>query len=246
MSEDRLSVIVRPLPKVVFFYLTWIASGVFAAWPGMPGAGLIWMAAFFFNLLVISFDFNEERSIIFVLGMIVALLGMLYAGWLGAVSAFVIDLAPAMNRTFYGMVFGGLTTVFLFVWLNARFNYWEFRPNEVIHRYGVFPKMKRYSTDGLRWEKTVPDMLERVLLGAGRIVITTPLEDQPMIIDHVVRIGSVDDRIANIMGVRRVVATTADGTPVQPEAPAPAPAPTPAPAPPPADKPEDASGPASS
>ncbi len=212
MSEDPLSVIVRPLPKVVFFYLTWIASGLFALLPELPGADLAWMAVFFFNLLVISFDFNEERSIIFVLGVVVGGLVMLYAGWLGAVSVWFASLAPEMNRVFHAMVFGGFTLIFASVWLNARFNYWEFRPTEVIHRYGIFPKMKRYSTDGLRWEKSVPDILERILLGAGRIIITTPLEDAPMVIDHVLRIGTVDDRIANIMGVRRVVATTMPGS----------------------------------
>ena len=69
-TKGALRVIVRPLPKIVFFYLTWILSAVFGLWPATPDStiGLIWMGAFFFNTLVISFDFNEERSLIMVLG----------------------------------------------------------------------------------------------------------------------------------------------------------------------------------
>jgi len=215
-GNDPLRVVVRPLPKVVFFYLTWIASLVCAAITGLSGAeaagsgahataGLIWMGVFFFNVLVISFDFNEERSLAAVLAVIVVILGLLYLGWLGAVGTWVAGLKPVMNSTFYWMVFLGFSLIYFFVWLNTRFNYWVFRPNEVVHHYGVFPKMKRFSTEDLRWDKEVPDVLERLLLGAGRIILTTPHERVPIVIEHVPRIGSLDDRIADILGVKAVV-----------------------------------------
>jgi len=204
-SRDDLRVIVRPLPKVVFFYLTWLLSGVCAIINPGSTMGLVWMGVFFFNALVISFDFNEERSLILVLGAVAVVLGLLYMGVLGSVSHWFTSLAPVMNRTFYMMMFGGFSVLFLFVWLNTRFNYWEFRPNEVVHRYGIFPKMKRYSTEDMRWDKTVPDMLERLLLGTGTIILTTPHERHPVVLDHVFKIGSIDDKIADILGVKAVV-----------------------------------------
>ena len=206
-TKGALRVIVRPLPKIVFFYLTWILSAVFGLWPATPDStiGLIWMGAFFFNTLVISFDFNEERSLLMVLGGAATLLGLLYFGVLGSVSHWFIELSPTMDRTFYWMMFGGFSAVFFFVWLNTRFNYWEFRPNEVVHRYGIFPKMKRYSTEDMRWDKTIPDMLERLLMGTGTIILTTPHERHPIILNHVPRIGSIDDQIADILGVKAVV-----------------------------------------
>jgi len=212
---DQLRVIIRPLPKVVFFYLTWLTSLIMGVLPGDPGPtlGLIWMSVFFFNLLVISFDFNEERSVIFLLGGIASVLGLLYFGVLGSVGAWFLDLGPAMNRTFYWMMFSGFSLVFACVWLNTRFDYWEFRPNEVVHRYGIFPKMKRYSTEDMRWDKTVPDMLERLMLGTGTIMLTTPHERHPVVLDHVARIGSIDDRIADILGVKAVVQRDASHTP---------------------------------
>jgi hypothetical protein len=207
IGASALRIVVRPLPKVVFFYLTWIVSLVCALWPGEPGPalGLTWVGVFFFNALVISFDFNEERSVIFVLAGIVTALALLYFGVLGSVGGWITSLSPVMNSTFYWMTFVGFTAIFGFVWLNTRLDYWEFRPNEVVHRYGIFPKMKRYSTEDMRWDKDIPDMFERLLLGTGTIVLTTPHERHPVVLNHVMRIGAIDDRIADILGVKAVV-----------------------------------------
>ncbi|RMH05489.1 MAG: hypothetical protein D6702_00180 [Planctomycetota bacterium] len=201
------------MPKVVFFYLTWIASlacaliATVASDGGPPEGplGLIWVGVFFFNLLVISFDFNEERSLIAVFGLIAAVLALLYFGVLGSVGTWLSSLRPAMDATFYWLVFAGFSLIYAVVWLNSRFDYWIFRPNEVIHRYGIFPKMKRFSTEDLRFDKEVPDVLERLLLGAGRLILTTPHEKHPVVIEHVLRIGRIDDEIAEILGVKAVV-----------------------------------------
>jgi len=203
--RDDLRVVVRPLPKIVFFYPTWLMSAFCAIFHGAPGVDLFWMVVFFVNLLVIAFDFNEERSLILTLAVFSGLLGSLYLGWLGPISTWAMALEPSMNAVFYMMTFVGFSVIFLFVWIKTRFDYWEFRPNEVVHRYGIFPKMKRYSTEDMRWDKTVPDVLERLMLGTGTIMLTTPHESHPVVLEHVMRIGSIDDRIADILGVKRVV-----------------------------------------
>ena len=41
--------------------------------------------------------------------------------------------------------------------------------------------------------------------GTGTIMLTTPHERHPVVLDHVARIGSIDDRIADILGVKAVV-----------------------------------------
>ena len=210
-----LRVIVRPLPKAVFFYLTWIGSFVCAIVSGLASGdaspegplGLIWMGVFFFNLLTIAYDFNEERSLAFFLGIVATVLALLYFDVLGSVSDWFGGLRPMMNSTFYWMIFAGFTVVFFGIWLNSRLDYWEFRPNEVVHRYGIFPRMKRFSTEDMRWDKEIPDVLERILLGSGRIILTTPHEKHPIVIQHVVRIGKVDDQITDILGVKAVVQT---------------------------------------
>jgi len=207
--DDSLRVIVRPLPKVVFFYPIWIISlvcGLLFGGDPSPNVGLAWMAVFFFNLLVISFDFNEERSLVLILTSVVALFCALFFGVLGSVSTWFLSLQPQMNSVFFLMVFTGFSVVFFFVLLKTRLDYWEFRPNEVVHRYGLFPKMKRYSTEDMRWDKTVPDLLERLLLRSGTIILTTPHEKQPVVLEHVPGIGKLDDRIADLLGVKQVVA----------------------------------------
>jgi hypothetical protein len=65
--------------------------------------------------------------------------------------------------------------------------------------------MKRFSTESLRWDKVIPDVMERLMLGTGQIILTTPHEKHPIIIDHVMRIGHIDDQIARILGVKQVV-----------------------------------------
>jgi hypothetical protein len=207
-TASSLEIIVRPLPKVIFFYPIWIVSMFFALFPE-PGAlsGQLWMGLFFFNLLVIAADFNEERSLIMGLTGVATVLALLYFDVLGSVGGWFANLQPVMNQTFYALIFGGLSLIYLLVWIRSRFDYWTFRPNEVVYRYGLFPKMKRYSTEDLRWDKEIPDVLERLLAGSGRIILTTPHERHPVIIEHVVRIGKIDDKIADLLGVKAVVHT---------------------------------------
>jgi hypothetical protein len=214
VSHD-LRVLVRPLPKVVFFYATWIVSLVCAVVVGFAGSveetptwvGQLWVWTFFFNVLVISFDFSEERSLIAVLGVIASSVLLMYFNVLGPVSHWFGTLIPKMNSTFYWLVFTGFSIIYGLVWLNTRLDYWVIRPNEVIHRYGIFPKVRRYGTDDMRVDKTVPDMLEKLLLGTGQLVLTTPHESHPIVLNHVARIGSIDNRIADILGVKAVIHT---------------------------------------
>ena len=110
-----------------------------------------------------------------------------------------------MNANFYYTMFGLFSIVYLVVFLKTRFDYWEFRHNEVIHRRGVFADIKRYSTEDLRWFKEVPDVLERILAGSGRMILTTPRETHPIVIEHVLGISRIDEQVADILGVKRVI-----------------------------------------
>jgi hypothetical protein len=205
-------VVVRPMPKVVFFYLTWLASLAFgiiakAAEPDPAHLGTIWMAIFTFNLLVISFDFGEVVSIAVLFFLLMLFFAGLYFDFLGFFGTFLRDLDIWMNASFYFATFAVFTVIYALVMIKSRFDYWEFRHNEVLHRTGLFGEIKRYSTEDLRWFKQVPDVLERVLLRSGRMVLTTPREVTPMVIENVIGIESVDERIAEILGTKRVTVT---------------------------------------
>lgn len=209
-TGTHMSVIVRAYPKVIFFWLTWLFSLV-AALLVRPAAesvgthlGTVWMCVFAFNLLVISFDFTEIISLLVLALIAVLIFAGLYFNFLGFVGAFFRNLDLYMNAAFYWTVFGLFSLIYLFVFVRTRFDYWEFRYNEVIHRRGLFADLKRYSTDDLRWFKEIPDVLERVLCGSGRMILTTPREPQPIVIEHVLGIGAIDEKVADILGTKRV------------------------------------------
>jgi hypothetical protein len=204
-------VVVHPMPKVLFFYLTWLASLAFGIVAQMAGdsqpahLGAIWIGIFAFNLMVISFDFTEVTSFAVAFLILAVVFAGIAFGFLGKIGAFLGSLQAEMNPAFYFTIFGLFTVIYVMVFIRSRFEYWEFRQNEVLHRKGVFGEIKRYSTEDLRWFKEVPDVLERILLRSGRMVLTTPREPAPMVIEHVIGIGTVDDRIAEILGEKRVV-----------------------------------------
>lgn len=200
-----LKVIVRPLPKVVFFYLTWLASLACATLDGLfPSEvlGLAWMAIFIFNLTTIAFDFTADRFFMLLAGLCAVGYGFYHYSLSQPVEDFLRAANPVMNQGFYWVMFALFSVVYACVWLQTRVNYWEFRPNEVIHRTGVFSRAKRYRPELIKWDKMVPDILERILLGTGTMVLSTTQEDKPVILEHVVGIGSIDDRIARVLNVQ--------------------------------------------
>ena len=119
----------------------------------------------------------------------------------GSIQSWLLALNPMMNQGFYWIMFVTFTVIYLFVWANTRVNYWEFRPNEVIHRYGFFSKAKRYRPELIRWDRVMPDVMERLLLGTGTMVLTTSQEPHPLVLEHVPGVSRVDERIAAVLGV---------------------------------------------
>lgn len=209
VANMPLRVRIRSLPKVIFFYPVWIfalvCALVMSADPAAQWPGLSWMLLFTLNLFIIAFDFTEERTLIFVLGGVAVVLGLVLAGALTDVMGFLTSLKPMMNALFYWMMFVVFGLIFLIAFIGSRMDYWEITPNEIVHRYGVFRRMRRFSTESLRWDKIIPDVMERVMLGTGTIIMTTPYEKHPIVIDHVLRIGKIDEQIAHVLGVKQVV-----------------------------------------
>ena len=162
------------------------------------------MCIFAFNLIVIAFDFTEVISLLLMALIAVLIFAGLYFDFLSFIGDFFAKLELEMSSRFYYTMFGLFSIIYFFVFLKTRFEYWEFRHNEVIHRRGVFADIKRYSTEDLRWFKEVPDVLERIICGSGRMILTTPREQHPIVIQHVLGINRIDEQVADILGIKRV------------------------------------------
>ena len=211
MADDKTQppasarVVVRPLPKVVFFYMTWLGALACALLDGLFPAevlGMTWMGIFLFNLATISFDFTLDR--LFILILFCGLIGgaLYHFGIPTEVKTFLLSLNPVMNQGFYWLIFGIFSLLYIAVFFHTRVNYWEFRPGEIVHREGLFMRTKRYPAAQARWDRVVPDILERLILGTGTMILTTSKEEPPVILEHVLGIGSIDDRIADVLRIQ--------------------------------------------
>lgn len=219
LSHESTTVIVRPYPKIVYLYLTWLASIVCGVLqPALPAGkvleeatirhsalvGRIWIFLFIFNVLVISFEFSRIRSV----AIIFALLAFIFAGiefnFLAAVGHFLRDMPILMNETFYYVVAAVFTIIYLLVFINTRFNYWEFQPNEILHHHGFMGDVQRYPTRGLRMQKEITDVLEHILLRAGTLVLVPPGVERPIVLENVINLNSVEDKIQRLLGTLKV------------------------------------------
>jgi len=212
--DEPQHVIVRSYPKVVYFYLTWIAS--FVCMLLQPDKltestvefseliGQIWMALFTFNVLVISFEFSRIRSVAIAFLLIAFVLGASQLGWLAGIAGFLQGLGLVMNKAFYGCIAVVFSLIFLLVFINSRFSYWEIQPNEILHHHGFLGDVHRYPTRGLRMKKEITDVLEYILLRAGTLVLDPQGEERPIVLENVIGLNQVEDKIQRLLGTLKV------------------------------------------
>ena len=151
-APESTHVIVRPYPKIVYLYLTWLASII--CYILQPSAeiktmdeeglqyvlgnadlgfllGRIWMAIFVFNLLVIAFEFSRIRSVAIAFFAVALVFAGIQLGFLEGLGQFLGGLELLMNKVFYLTIAVIFTIMYLLVFINTRFNYWAIQPNEI-------------------------------------------------------------------------------------------------------------------
>jgi len=211
-------IIIRPYPKVVFFWLTWVISLVCGILMSIGGegighdyarvAGLLFFYIFAFNLLVVSFEFTRILAIalLFLGGMLIFL-----AMWLSTkvdFLSFLQDIAewidPRMNANFFWVAFTAFTLVYAIVFLQTRFNYWEIQPNELLHHHGFMGDVERYPAPNLRMSKEINDVVEYLLLRSGRLILHPSSERQAIVLECVLNINRVETRVKDLLGSLQV------------------------------------------
>ncbi len=206
-------IIVRPYPKIVFLYPTMLFSLVAAILLGMDKfkmdetwvstIAIIFFAIFALNLLTIAFEFNRFSTIAIVLFLFALTLSLIllnqHYGIFETLGKFYKYLKPQANSHFFYVIFAIHLFIYIGVFIDSRFDYWEFRPNEILHKHGFLGDVKRYPAPGTQVTKEITDVLEYMLLLSGRLVIFPPGADRPIVLDNVVRINTVEERIMKLL-----------------------------------------------
>jgi hypothetical protein len=210
------SVIIRPWPKVVFLYPTFVIASIFflLSWLGIgkgeghvgsTALGNTFMFVLLMNLLVFSFDFSRIKSITIVIALIAILLAVLwidtktdFTGYLGRVFG-SIDIQ--INTAFYGFLAAGMGSLLLLVWINSRFNYYEVNAREILHHHGYLGDIQRWSTEGLEMNKEIYDVVEYMLMRSGRLILQPATSRKAIVIDNVSKVNAIEQQVNDLLSV---------------------------------------------
>jgi hypothetical protein len=175
---------------------------------------MLFLGMLAFNLLVMALDFPRFTILAVILGI---LFGIFFVLWLSLLLNFPLmrpinwmfrHIYSVANGGFYMMVFVTLMIVFFIIWLSRWLDYWEIMPNEILHHHGPLSDLERYPTMNLKFDKEIPDVLEFMLLGAGRLVLHIPNVPKAQVLDNVILIGQKEEALKRLMSRLEVRITT--------------------------------------
>lgn len=183
-------------------------------WTPQNLLGMLFLSMLAFNLLTMGLDLPRFSIVAVLFGILFVVFFLL---WLGAhfeldlmrpIHAVISHIYAVANRGFYVMVFVTLMIVFLIIWATRFLDYWEIMPNEIMHHHGPLSDLERYPTMNLKFDKEIPDVLEYVLLGAGRLVLHIPNVSKAIVLDNVLFINRKEEALKRVMSRLEVRVTT--------------------------------------
>jgi hypothetical protein len=203
-------VIIRPWPKIVFLYPTFVLATIFflLSWLDLVGTttlGNTFMTVLLLNLLVFSFDFSRIKSITIVVGAIALLMVVLWADNKWQLTDFLgrvfgsIDIQ--MNTSFYGFLSAGLGFLLLVVFVNSRFHYYEVNAREILHHSGYLGDIQRWSTEGLEMNKEIYDVAEYLLLRSGRLIFQPATSKKAVVLDNVAGVNRIEKSVNDLLSI---------------------------------------------
>ncbi len=218
-------VILVSYPKLVFLYPTLLAAliaGIFLSLLGgeinaqNPEAVLtsaIFLCVFFLNLAVLSFDFPRATSLTLFFCVAAVVMGLFLVSVykpevLPFLQGIVSSLHPLANATFYYLIAGMLFVLFVGMLIGTKFDYWEVRPNELLHHHGMLSDLKRYSAPDLRVDKEVNDVFEYLLLRSGRLILHPSGETRSIVLENVPFISRKEETLTRMLSALQVQVRT--------------------------------------
>jgi hypothetical protein len=216
-GDNVKPIILVSYPKIILLYPTFFASLIAAvltyfydvSHPHNQTITVLFLAILTVNLVVLAFDFPRTTSlIVFFLLVTLGLGAMLMSIYLPkvipAVTGILEKIDPHANSTFYICFSTMLGLIYVGVFVNIRFDYWEVRPNELLHHHGFLSSLERYSAPNLRISKEIDDVFEYMLLRCGRLIIHPSNEPRAFVLDNVLGIDAKETAITKMLGALQV------------------------------------------
>jgi hypothetical protein len=175
---------------------------------------VLFLGVFAFNLLMMGIDFPRFTIIAIIL---LVLFGVFFILWMGA--AFDIELMrwvrgamasvyASANSTFYFLIALVMAVILGIVYVTRWLDYWEILPNEILHHHGPLSDLERYPTTNLKFDKEIPDILEHMFMGSGKLVLHVSEEKKAIVLDNVLFINSIEAALKTLMSRMEVRLTT--------------------------------------
>jgi len=206
--QTEESIIIRPWPKVVFFYPSFVAAclAFLLSLLGVEAKllGNAFMLVFCLNLLVFSFDFSRIKSITIVISVIaIVLLGLwIDTKWdISFLGRLIGSIDIHMSTSYYATYAAFMGFVFLLVFVNSRFDYFEVNAREILHHNGYLGDITRWSTEGLEMNKEIYDMVEYLLLRSGRLIFLPASSKKAIVLDNVAKVNQIEERVNDLLSV---------------------------------------------
>lgn len=228
-EDDCQSVVIRQWPKVIFLYPTLLAALVAAAWTylaadGGPidveqlplGPGRLFWWTFAANMLALGFDFTRGEFVAVLLFFGMATLGIILLDQnlnvVKPVQEVLSHIRLVAHPHMYLMMAAALAVVFAGVAVAAKFDYWEITHNEILHHKGFLGDLQRFPAPSLRLHKEIPDLFEYCLFfavgGAGRIVLHPHGSERSVVLDNVIGVNRIEERIQKMLSTLKVKVDT--------------------------------------
>ena len=204
-------------PKVVFLYPTFflaVAAGICMLFLNEQSAyvyvvGMVFLLLFTLNMIVFSFDFPRTTSLTLFFFLAAVAIGSwtvfrLNPDWLPVVGNALRAIKPYANATFYFLIAGLLGLIYLAVIISVQFDYWEVRPNELLHHHGLLSDLERFSAPNLRIDKEINDLFEYLLLRSGRLILHPSNERRAIVLENVFPINRKESEITRMLSALQV------------------------------------------
>ncbi len=175
--------------------------------PTMAAAAFLMTLAL--NLIITSFDFPRTTSVTLAALAAALFLGtMLLITYKPELVPFATNLIkklhPQANATFYYCYVIMMGMIYLGVFINSKFDYWEVRQNEMLHHHGFLSDLERFPTSSLKIDKEIKDIFEYMLLKSGRMIMNPGPQQRPIILENVFFIDQKETQITKLLSSMQV------------------------------------------